>query len=80
MGALAAACGGSSDSSDSTTATTAPATPVNFSERGPYPVGRTILQLPDRQSLIRHRADLPLIIRIDPLTTHFPIHPLDPVK
>ncbi len=52
----AGACGGS-DTPASTTATTAAAAPVNFSERGPYPVGRTILPLSDRQVYVFYPAD-----------------------
>lgn len=68
LGLLVAACGGS-DSSDSTTATTeTPATPVDFSERGPYPVGRTILQLPDRQVYVFYPADPATVADAPPLT------------
>jgi fermentation-respiration switch protein FrsA (DUF1100 family) len=65
---VAAACGGSSDSSDNATATTAPAAPANFSERGPYPVGRTILQLPDRQVYVFYPADPATVSEAPPIT------------
>jgi dienelactone hydrolase len=55
---LALVAGACSDSSDSSSpATTAPPAPVDFSQRGPYPVGRTILALPDRQVYVFYPAD-----------------------
>lgn len=54
LGLVAAACGG--DSSSSSTATTTPVA-VDYSQPGPYPVGRTILDLGDRKVYVFYPAD-----------------------
>jgi len=66
---VAAACGGSSETG-ATATTEASAAPVNFSVPGPYPVGRTVLPMGDRQVWVFYPADPAGTASVEKLTKY----------